>query len=105
MPITLLDGLLLGLTLVSAALAMVRGLSRELLSIVSWGAAAVVAMGLGTAVFTLIVATLAVAGRDAAFLAAGDGRAARLLGPGLQIAVGGLIFGIGGTLALAALPL
>ena len=43
MPITLLDGLLLGLTLVSAALAMVRGLSRELLSIVSWGADAVVA--------------------------------------------------------------
>lgn len=43
MPITLLDGLLLGLTLVSAALAMVRGLSRELLSIVSWGVAAVVA--------------------------------------------------------------
>ena len=71
----------------------------------AFGAAAVVAMGLGTAVFTLIVATLAVAGRDAAFLAAGDGRAARLLGPGLQIAVGGLILGIGGTLALAALPL
>jgi len=43
MPITLLDGLLLGLTLVSAVLAMVRGLSRELLSIVSWGVAAVVA--------------------------------------------------------------
>jgi membrane protein required for colicin V production len=43
MPITLLDGLLLGLTLVSAVLAMVRGFSREVLSIVSWGAAAVVA--------------------------------------------------------------
>ncbi|WP_421852108.1 CvpA family protein [Oricola sp.] len=43
MPITLLDGLLLGLTLVSAMLAMVRGFSREVLSIVSWGAAAVVA--------------------------------------------------------------
>ena len=43
MPITLLDGLLLGLTLVSAVLAMVRGLSRELLSIVSWGVAAVAA--------------------------------------------------------------
>ncbi|MCI5077232.1 CvpA family protein [Oricola sp.] len=43
MPITLLDGLLLGLTLVSAVLAMVRGLSRELLSIISWGLAAVVA--------------------------------------------------------------
>lgn len=43
MPITLLDGLLLGLTLVSAVLAMVRGFSREVLSIASWGAAAVVA--------------------------------------------------------------
>ena len=41
MPITLLDGLLLGLTLVSAMLAMVRGFSREVLSIVSWGVAAV----------------------------------------------------------------
>jgi membrane protein required for colicin V production len=40
MPITLLDGLLLGLVLVSAVLAMVRGFSREVLSIVSWGAAA-----------------------------------------------------------------
>lgn len=43
MPITLLDGLLLALTLVSAVLAMVRGFSREVLSIVSWGAAAIVA--------------------------------------------------------------
>ncbi|TCD14289.1 CvpA family protein [Oricola cellulosilytica] len=43
MPITLLDGLLLGLTLVSAVLAMVRGFSREVLSIVSWGLAAVAA--------------------------------------------------------------
>lgn len=43
MPITLLDGLLLALTLVSAVLAMVRGFSREVLSIVSWGAAAVAA--------------------------------------------------------------
>lgn len=43
MPITLLDGLLLGLTLVSAVLAMVRGFSREVLSIVSWGVAAVAA--------------------------------------------------------------
>jgi membrane protein required for colicin V production len=43
MPITLLDGLLLGLMLVSAVLAMVRGFSREVLSIVSWGAAAVAA--------------------------------------------------------------
>lgn len=43
MPITILDGLLLGLTLVSALLAMVRGFSREVLSIASWGAAAVAA--------------------------------------------------------------
>lgn len=43
MPITLLDGLLLGLILVSAVLAMVRGFSREVLSIISWGLAAVAA--------------------------------------------------------------
>ncbi len=41
MPITLLDGILVGFTLVSAMLAMVRGFSREILSIASWiGAAA-----------------------------------------------------------------
>jgi len=67
------------------------------------GVAAVLAMGLGTAAFTVIVALLAVAGRDAAFLAAGPGRTARLLGPSLQIAVGGLILGVGGSLALDAL--
>lgn len=43
MPITLLDGILLGITLVSAVLAMVRGFSREILSVVSWAAAAVAA--------------------------------------------------------------
>ncbi|TIT58150.1 MAG: CvpA family protein, partial [Mesorhizobium sp.] len=43
MPITLLDGILVGFTLVSAMLAMVRGFSREVLSIVSWVAAAVAA--------------------------------------------------------------
>ncbi|MBM2711372.1 CvpA family protein [Mesorhizobium caraganae] len=43
MPITLLDGILVGFTLVSAMLAMVRGLSREILSVVSWAAAAVAA--------------------------------------------------------------
>lgn len=43
MPITLLDGILVGFTLVSAMLAMVRGLSREVLSIVSWIAAAAAA--------------------------------------------------------------
>ncbi|MEQ1938529.1 CvpA family protein [Mesorhizobium sp. CN5-321] len=43
MPITLLDGILVGFTLVSAMLAMVRGLSREVLSIISWIAAAAAA--------------------------------------------------------------
>ena len=43
MPITLLDGILVGFTLVSAMLAMVRGFSREILSIASWAVAAVAA--------------------------------------------------------------
>jgi len=43
MAITLLDGILLGITLVSAVLAMVRGFSREVLSLVSWAAAAAAA--------------------------------------------------------------
>lgn len=43
MPITLLDGIVVGFTLVSAVLAMVRGFSREVLSIASWVAAAAAA--------------------------------------------------------------
>jgi membrane protein required for colicin V production len=43
MPITLLDGILVGFTLVSAMLAMVRGLSREILSVISWVLAAAAA--------------------------------------------------------------
>ncbi|GAA0590935.1 CvpA family protein [Paenochrobactrum glaciei] len=43
MPITLLDGILIGITLVSAVLAMVRGFSREVLSVASWAAAAAAA--------------------------------------------------------------
>ena len=43
MPITLLDGLFIGLVLISAVLAMVRGFSREVLSIGSWIAAAAAA--------------------------------------------------------------
>lgn len=43
MPITLLDGILIGFTLVSAVLAMVRGFSREVLSIASWVVAALCA--------------------------------------------------------------
>lgn len=43
MSITLLDGLFVGLVILSAILAMVRGFSREILSIASWVAAAVAA--------------------------------------------------------------
>ena len=43
MPITLLDGIFLLFTLLSAVLAMVRGFSREMLSIASWAVAAVAA--------------------------------------------------------------
>lgn len=50
MPITLLDGILVGFTLVSAMLAMVRGFSREVLSIASWVAAAIAAYFLYPAV-------------------------------------------------------
>ncbi|GHC68867.1 CvpA family protein [Limoniibacter endophyticus] len=46
MPITLLDGILVGFTLVSAVLAMVRGFSREVLAVISWVVA-------GFAAFTL----------------------------------------------------
>jgi membrane protein required for colicin V production len=41
MPVTLLDLVLLGVMLISALLAMVRGFMREILSIAAWGAAAV----------------------------------------------------------------
>lgn len=43
MPITLLDGILLVIMLMSAVLAMIRGFVREVLSIASWVAAAVAA--------------------------------------------------------------
>ena len=43
MPITLLDGILIGITLASAMLAMVRGFSREVLAVGSWVAAAAAA--------------------------------------------------------------
>ena len=44
MPITLLDGILIVVVLVSAVLAMIRGFSREVLSIVSWLVAAAAAL-------------------------------------------------------------
>ena len=43
MPITLLDGILLAITLFSGVLAMVRGFSREVLSVASWAIAAAAA--------------------------------------------------------------
>jgi len=44
MPITLLDIILIGVMLISALLAMIRGFMREVLSIASWGVAAVVTL-------------------------------------------------------------
>ena len=41
MPITLLDIILIGVMLVSALLAMIRGFMREILSIGAWGVAAI----------------------------------------------------------------
>jgi len=43
MSITLFDGIFIGITLFSALLAMVRGFSREILSLISWVAAAAAA--------------------------------------------------------------
>ena len=43
MPITILDGTLISIMLISAVLAMIRGFVREILSIASWVAAAVAA--------------------------------------------------------------
>ena len=43
MPITIFDGIVIGVTLFSAVLAMVRGFSREVLSIASWGGSAAAA--------------------------------------------------------------
>lgn len=43
MPITLLDGILIVIMLISAGLAMIRGFAREVLSIASWVAAAIAA--------------------------------------------------------------
>jgi ABC-type nickel/cobalt efflux system permease component RcnA len=67
------------------------------------GALAVLAMGMGTAAFTILVALLAVGSRDAAFLTAGDGRAARVLAPTLQIGAGTLILAVGTILLCATL--
>ncbi|MGB3274332.1 MAG: CvpA family protein [Xanthobacteraceae bacterium] len=44
MPITILDFIVLGVMLISGLLAMIRGFMREILSIASWGAAALVTL-------------------------------------------------------------
>lgn len=54
MPITLLDGIVLGITLVSGVLAMVRGFSREVLSVASWAAAAFAAFTFYKSVVPLV---------------------------------------------------
>ncbi len=64
MPITLLDGILVGFTLVSAMLAMVRGLSREILSIASWIAAAAAAYFLHPHVLPYVRPTSTTRGRS-----------------------------------------
>jgi ABC-type nickel/cobalt efflux system permease component RcnA len=71
------------------------------MDLASAGAAAVLAMGLGTATVTLGVAVLAVTGREAALISAGDGRAARILMPALQIAGGGLILAVSALLLVS----
>ena len=65
------------------------------------GAAAVLAMGLGTAAVTLAVALLAVTGREAALISAGQGRGTRLVMPLLQIAGGGLILAVSALLLVS----
>ena len=52
MPITLLDGIVLGVALFSAVLAMVRGFSREVLSVASWAGSAYAAYKLYPFVLT-----------------------------------------------------
>jgi len=58
MAITLLDGILIVIMLISAILAMIRGFSREVLSIVSWVAAAVAAATFYKALSPTIASTV-----------------------------------------------
>jgi membrane protein required for colicin V production len=70
MPLTLLDIIVIGVTLFSALLAMVRGFSREVLAVASWAAAAAAAFLFYKPVLPLVqpyidsttVATVAAAG-------------------------------------------
>jgi nickel/cobalt transporter (NicO) family protein len=67
------------------------------------GAAAVVAMGLGTAAFTAAVAALAVTGREAALFSAGPSVGAARLGAAIQIGAGVVILLLSGALLHAGL--
>lgn len=97
-----------------AALGMIAAMAARpctgalLVLVIAWrldlaaaGIAAVVAMGLGTAALTAVVAVCAVFGRDAAYLGAGDAGASRLLAPGLQLVAGGLIAAVSGGLLIS----
>ncbi len=103
-------------TSVGATLALVAGMAARpctgamLVLVIAWrmdlawaGVGAVVAMGLGTAAFTALVAWLAVSSREAALLSAGSGGAARLLAPGLQIVAGGAILAVAGLSLIATI--
>jgi nickel/cobalt exporter len=67
------------------------------------GAAAVIFMGLGTAAFTVLMAAVAVAGRDAALLSVGPVAAARRVAPALQVGAGVLILAVSGALLCTTL--
>ncbi|CAM5766218.1 colicin V biosynthesis protein [Labrys miyagiensis] len=54
MPVTLLDLIVIGVMLISALLAMVRGFTREILAIAAWAAAAVATLLLFSRVLPLV---------------------------------------------------
>ena len=58
MPITLLDGILIIVMLISALLAMIRGFSREVLSILSWVVAAIAALLFYASLSPLVTSTV-----------------------------------------------
>lgn len=104
-------------TSLGATLALIGGMAARpcagaiVVLVIAWrmgfalaGALGVLAMGLGTAAFTVLIALTAVLGRDAAVLSLGTSRAARPLLPILQILAGGLICAISLALFRAGLP-
>jgi membrane protein required for colicin V production len=69
MPITWFDIMLLGIMLVSAFLAMIRGFMRELLSIAAWGIAAVAALYFAGKVAPIVKSQVNVSDTVAAIIA------------------------------------